>query len=251
MDNIKNFFSGINKRTWIIVGVAAAIVVASFAGMLITRNMKISKTDIVKGVDVSAYQGSIDWKTIENQDIYFAFIKASEGTDYKDSQFDTNWKNIDGTSIKKGAYMFYVFNEDGQAQADYFIKTVGTDYGDLPPVIDLEVYGQFETSPPTVKSVQNNLKKLIEKLKSTYKVEPIIYTNYNTYNLYLSDGNLDQPIWITDLSDQVPEMSGGHDWKFWQYSQRGILNGYSSDSERFIDMDLYNGTLAEFYKEYK
>ncbi|MEF9918475.1 MAG: glycosyl hydrolase family 25, partial [Eubacterium sp.] len=58
------------------------------------------------------------------------------------------------------------------------------------------------------------------------------------------------PIWICDLSDQTPELKGGHDWILWQYSQRGILKGYNGE-ERFIDMDLYNGTLYQFKKAFK
>lgn len=98
--------------------------------------------------------------------------------------------------------------------------------------------------------VQAIVNDMIVRFKDYYEKTPIIYTNYNTYNTYLSDAFAEIPIWICDISDQEPDLKGGHEWLFWQYSQREILNGYSGE-ERFIDMDLYNGDLRQFKKQFE
>lgn len=145
--------------------------------------------------------------------------------------------------------MFWQFGEDGDKQAQYFIKTVSSGKNDLPPVIDLELYGDYLDNPLDKDQVIANLTKTVQALKKNYDKDPIIYTNYLTYNTYLKDEFEDLNIWICDLDDAEPSLSGDHTWTFWQYSQRGILNGYEG-SERFIDMNLYNGTLKEFYENF-
>lgn len=237
------------KRLTLITGGVLILLLLIFIINYFVEINRENATSIVKGVDVSAYQGDIDWKTIESQDIYFAYIKATEGQDYTDEKFETNWKNIDSTGIRKGAYMFFMFDEDGKSQADYFIKQVDNDKNNLPPVIDFELYGDYLNNPLDKSQVLDNLNKTVQALKNNYDKEPVIYTNYLTYNTYLKSDFKELDIWICDLDDAKPEMSGSHSWKFWQYSQRGILSGYSG-SERFIDMNIYNGSLRDFNKEY-
>lgn len=225
---------------------AGAVVILVLILLLIswiqTRREEARKT-VVLGVDVSTYQGDIDWPTIESQGIDFAYIKATEGEDYTDDRFEQNWSDIDQTGILKGAYMFWCFDEDGGDQADYFIKTVPDESHTLPPVIDMELYGDFTDNPLPKNQVLNNLNKTIEKLQEAYGTNPIIYTNYKTYEMYLSDADAEIPIWICDISNSAPKLGGDHEWIFWQFSQRGILDGYTGGP--FIDMDLYNGTLRE------
>lgn len=228
-----------------------AIIVVIIALLVIARIHTIDeekKTYTVVGVDVSAYQGTIDWKTLEKQDISFAYIKATEGADYVDKKFTENWKNIDKTGIVKGAYLFWRFEEDGKKQADYFIKTVPKEKGTLPPAIDVELYGEYEEKPMEKDKVVKNLQTTIDAIRDQYKMDPVIYTNYRTYSLYL-DGEFEGlKIWIVDLSNNQPDLSGNHEWEFWQFTQRAILKGYQGDT-RFIDLDLYNGNLNELHEE--
>lgn len=199
----------------------------------------------VLGVDVSAYQGTVDWQAIADQGMKFAYVKATEGTDYLDSQFKTNWENARKAGLKTGAYLFVDLTEDGKAQADYYIKNVTKESGTLPPVIDFELYGDYADNPPDQAKMHALLKEIIDALKDEYGQTPIIYTNYLTYNTYLTSDFTEVPIWIVDLSDSQPELRGDHQWVFWQYTQRGILHGYDGD-EQFIDMDIFNGDLKAF-----
>lgn len=249
---IINFASRLTKKQLLITLITGSILLLLliiWGISAIIHTNQVNHTYIVKGVDVSAYQGDIDWSTLEDQGVYFAFIKATEGEDYTDEKFEENWKNIESTGIRRGAYMFWQFGEDGDKQAQYFIKTVSAGKNDLPPVIDLELYGDYLDNPLDKDQVIANLTKTVQALKKNYDKDPIIYTNYLTYNTYLKDEFEDLNIWICDLDDVEPSLSGDHTWTFWQYSQRGILNGYEG-SERFIDMNLYNGTLKEFYENF-
>lgn len=234
----------------LIIAAAALIALLVFAGLLcayLIRQHRISQVGRVIGIDVSAYQGDIDWKTIKKQGVVFAFIKATEGSDYTDKRFEDNWNGAKAAGIRRGAYMFYNFDEDGDKQAEYFIQTVPKERHALPPVIDVELSdGQ---NPPKKQDVIKNVQKVYDALKKHYKSDPILYTNGHTYETYFADSFKDAPFWICDLSSEWPELAG-HDWTFWQYTWRGVLNG-TDGSTVFTDMNLYNGTLADFYKTYK
>ncbi|MDO4288581.1 MAG: GH25 family lysozyme [Eubacterium sp.] len=234
----------LTKRNLIIAaGAAAAVLVAVVLYFAIT--IGATRGDYVKGVDVSAYQGDIDWKKLASQDITFAYIKATEGADHEDSKFDTNWAEAKKTGLKVGAYHFVNFDQDGKTQAEHFIQKVPKDDDSLPPVIDLELYGDYLEKPMDKDKVQAILNDMIIRLEEYYGKTPIIYTNYNTYNTYLADAFAEISIWICDISSQEPELEAGHQWIFWQYSQRELLNGYEGE-ERFIDMNIFNGTMKEF-----
>ena len=107
----------------------------------------------VRGIDVSSYQGKIHWPTLSSQRISFAFIKATEGSSHKDPNFDHNWKEAQKTHLRIGAYHFMSFETPGKTQAKNFISTVGKTGGDLPPVVDVELYGGFIAKNPSAEQV--------------------------------------------------------------------------------------------------
>lgn len=221
------------------------IVLAIYIFALILHSYDNSKVKKVIGIDVSSYQGEIDWPTIEDQGIYFAYIKATEGSDILDSRFEENWENIDKTGMKKGAYLFYNFNEDGERMADFFIENVPVERDSLPPSIDVELDQQTAKAGIDKTAILNNIKVLSQELKETYNKNPIIYTNIYTYNELFTDQMEDTEFWICDLDSNIPDL-GDHNWVFWQYTWRGILNGIGEENQ-FVDMNLYNGNLKEFY----
>ena len=95
------------------------------------------------------------------------------------------------------------------------------------------------------------LNKVIKKLKDNYQRDPVIYTNMHTYNTYLKGTQLENEnvkYWICDINNSEPELKES-EWKFWQFSWRGMLNGINSE-EKFVDLDVYNGNLNDFYNEY-
>ena len=101
----------------------------------------------IRGIDVSRFQTEIDWQLINNENIRFIFIKATEGADYRDPAFAENWSKSKQTGLIRGAYHFFTFCRAGKEQARNFIETVPVEVEMLPPVIDLEFGGNCSPRP--------------------------------------------------------------------------------------------------------
>jgi lysozyme len=167
----------------------------------------------VQGLDVSSYQKEVDWKTVAQSNAYsFVFIKATEGKNYKDAYFATNWRETKAHGLLRGAYHFYRENRTAAEQAANFISMVPREKGMLPPVIDLEVSGQDHDAPLL------ELRLLLHLLEEHYQIKPIIYTDAERYREYVR-GNFDEyTIWYRDIF--LPVQITGARWSFWQYCSR-------------------------------
>ena len=113
------------------IGVITLLILL-FCGVLHINNPDPEKYPVV-GVDVSSYQGTIDWKTLASQNVSFAFIKATEGSSTIDAYFEKNWAGASETNLRIGAYHFFSFESPGETQADLFCSTVTLVDNMLPP----------------------------------------------------------------------------------------------------------------------
>ena len=199
----------------------------------------------VKGVDVSSYQGNIDWPLLASQDIDFAYIKATEGSSSQDRCFSQNWQEASQTGIRIGAYHFFSFESAGQTQAQNFIDTVDPVDNMLPPVIDVEYYGSF-TSEDTidVSAVRKELRTMVDILTEEYGMKPVIYVSESSYKTIVKGSFEDCGLWYRSVYSKVP---GDVNWVFWQYSNRHRLKGYDG-KEAYIDMNVFAGNKEEFIK---
>ena len=196
----------------------------------------------VRGIDVSHYQGEIDWNVLSENSIDFAYIKATEGSEYVDERFEYNFENALKTDLYVGAYHFFSFESDGKTQAANFINNVPKTEGMLPPVIDVEYYGDVKKDPP--KDISKDLGEMIDALYKYYGTQPVIYTTVEVYNKYIAENYENQDIWIREVI-MTPYLSDDRQWTFWQYTNREKLNGYNGE-EQFIDMNVFCGSRAEF-----
>lgn len=199
----------------------------------------------VLGVDVSHYQGEINWNDIEAQNVSFAFIKATEGSGYIDEYSSKNLTEAAETDIKISAYHFFSFDSPGKTQAENYISVVSPDAIDMPPVVDIEYYGDKQTNKPTEEECEEILRPLLELLEEHYGEKPIIYTTLPVYNRYIKENFSDYPLWIRNVFCE-PQLI---DWKFWQYSDKGELYGFKGE-EKYIDLNVYNGSEEEFLAEF-
>ncbi len=198
----------------------------------------LAKKYEVRGIDVSRYQGGIDWAMLaEGQD--FAYIKATEGSGYADDKFAYNFKEAKAAGLRVGAYHFFSFDSSGETQADNFIENVGDGAGMLPPVIDVEYYGKYFKDPKPAEEVLPELEAMTERLRRYYGTEPVIYSTGSAYRRYIRDLGTDCSMWRRNVYFKP---SG--DWSFWQYSSVGRLEGYSGE-EKNIDMNVFKGTRDE------
>jgi len=129
----------------------------------------------VKGIDVSYYQGTINWTSVKNDGVKFAFIRASDGLNTIDSKFESNWSGSRAAGIKHGAYQFFRPGQDPIAQADLLLQKIGNKIAadDLPPVIDVEASDGQSAATITAK-----VKKWVAHVKAATGRDPIIYTGF-------------------------------------------------------------------------
>lgn len=240
------------KRTIIIIAVILAVLLFGvilnslvWRGYIILNAVNVIKYP-VRGIDVSHYQGDIDWNTLAKADISFVFIKATEGSSYVDDRFAYNYENAAKTKLPVGAYHFFSFDSPGKTQAKNFINTVEPYEGMLPPVIDLEFYGGKHNNPPARDSVEHELGDMISTIETHYGLKPIIYVTEEAYEAYIVGGYADYNIWIRNVKTK-PSLSDGRAWTFWQYTNRERLKGYSGE-EKFIDMNVFVGNEADWSK---
>lgn len=233
-------------RTLGIAAAAAVVLVAVLALLVWTGvlwpNRVAADRYAVRGVDVSAYQGEIDWPVLAAEDLDFAFVKATEGSEHVDERFAANWEGARSTDLLVGAYHFLSFESPGADQAAHLIDVVPAESGTLPPVVDVEYYGEFADDPPSVAELRGILDPMLDALEAHYGVPPVIYTTQQLRGAYLGDDYDRYPLWIRSVAS-TPDLPR-RDWEFWQYSDRDTLPGYAGE-ENHVDMNVFDGTLAD------
>lgn len=194
----------------------------------------------VHGIDISRYQGNIDWELLRNASIQsspvrFVFIKGTEGVSIVDENFNLNFYQAKKNDFIRGVYHFYTPDVDATRQAQFFMKQVHLEPGDLPPVLDVEKAGDLSKE-----DLQREVKKWLSLVEERYKVKPIIYSGYKFKLKYLSDSLLNTyPFWIAHY--YVDKLSYKGPWHFWQYTDSGKLKGIKGN----VDCNLFNGSLKE------
>lgn len=234
------------KKTVAVAIIAAAVLLGAIFALLVLKqkihlNNPSDAQYPVKGIDVSSYQGEIDWEVLSKENISFAYIKATEGSSFIDSNFAYNYEEANKTDLRVGAYHFFSFDSEGRTQADNYISVVGAKENMLPPVVDFEFYGDKAKNPPDVSTTEKELRVLLETLEDYYKVKPVIYATERTYRDYLKGKFDDYDIWIRNV--YFRPLHGN--WKFWQYSCTGELKGYIG-KEKYVDLNVFNGSRKEF-----
>ncbi len=223
---------------------AALILFLLFYKGVIIWNSPSEKHYPVRGVDVSSYQGEIDWQVLSGQNIRFAFIKATEGSTYTDRCFNANFEGAIAAGLRVGAYHFFSYDSSGSEQAAHFIDTVPIAERMLPPVVDVEFYGTYSDAPAAADHVLPELTVLLDTLEAHYGMKPLLYATGKAYNLYIAEHFPENGIWIRDILKK-PSLSDGREWIFWQYTDREKLDGYNG-KEQFIDMNVFYGSMDEF-----
>ena len=194
------------------------------------------------GIDVSHYQGKINWdKVTKVQDsfpISFVFVRATAGSVKVDRKYKTNWSKSRQKGFIRGAYHYYRPNENSILQANNFINTVQLQKGDLPPVLDIEAI-------PRIQSIENlkiGLRKWLNKVEKHYGMKPIIYSGESFYNDHLYKDFAEYTCWVANYNFYVENID--KDWSFWQFTDKGSVRGI----KEFVDLNIYNGSREELLK---
>ncbi|HEX8427919.1 MAG TPA: glycoside hydrolase family 25 protein [Hymenobacter sp.] len=187
----------------------------------------------VHGIDVSSYQGRIDWKEVSRNQVKFAFIKATEGVTLRDPRFQRNWNGAHQAGMYRGAYHYFQPTYDGARQANLFTRTVPLAPGDLPPVLDVE-HAEFHD----VSIMRRNVAVWLRLVERHYGVRPILYSNYSFYKRYLA-GHFDKyPLWLAHYEVDQPRLPR-EKWIIWQHSDESYIPGIRGA----VDFNVFQGNF--------
>lgn len=193
----------------------------------------------VLGVDVSAHQGDIDWERLAGSRVAFAYIKATEGMDFRDARFPANWAASRRAGIHRGAYHYFTNCGSGAAQAQNFISAVPVDPEALPAVVDAEHLAPCR-SGPGIAAPAAELRIFIDLLQQRYGRRPIVYTTRAFEAAHLRGELMGESFWLRSLF--FPPRYRAGQWVLWQYHHRGRRPGIAGP----VDLDAFHGTRSEF-----
>lgn len=206
------------------------------------------------GVDVSHWQGAVDWGLMRQHEVRFAFIKATQGTGGVDPKFRSNWANAKEAGLLRGAYHFLEPNLNAEQQALHFFNMMKAvdDFGELPPVLDVE-------KRPMRASV---IRECLLEIQKLFDKRPIIYT---AQYIWETMGGVswadDYPLWVAQYPYRVwddtilerADRGQPHlprdwpNWQFWQFSEKAPGPTYGVESAG-LDLNMFNGSVDDLYE---
>ena len=198
--------------------------------------------NVVEGIDVSVWQGTIDWKKVKASGKVWAVMRVSDGT-YMDKQFDANWANSKSAGVIRGVYQYFEPGGDAIQQANILLNKMGKlGPEDLPPTLDVEATGN--QSPAVIAS---KIKQWVDHVKAATGRDPMIYTGKWFWDPKVASGAFaNLPLWHAQYcTNCCPAISVyWKAWKIWQYSSSGKVGGISGN----VDTNKFNGSNAELLK---
>lgn len=221
-------------------------------------------TTYVRGIDVSRYQPKVDWAKVKAAGIAFAVPKASQ-SNWADPMFATHWAGAKSAGLLRSAYHFFVPDMDPLKQAAAYLKALGSDPGDLPPVLDVEA----KTTNPA--QLAKDAEKWLAEVEKQLGKRAVVYTAAWYWNSTMLIGGKypawasERPLWVAayPVKDGMPSLEqiaqgkykpllpkGWDKCAFWQYSERGRVDGVANPDGKpaNVDLNVFEGTLDDLGK---
>jgi lysozyme len=172
-----------------------------------------------RGIDLSHHNGHVDWDALDREGLDFIYLKATEGRDWTDADFQTNWIEATRRGYAVGAYHFYILCKPAEKQAVNFIRAVEVREGTLPPAVDLEYAHNCEPyrDPAGTKA---ELKLFLDRLEAEYGAVPLLYVTKEFHADWIDGSFAKYPLWIRSV-DGAPGMP----YAIWQHSMKGQVAG--------------------------
>ncbi|MDE6369723.1 MAG: hypothetical protein K2K94_10860 [Muribaculaceae bacterium] len=234
-----------NHARYIAIGIIAVTAAAIFAvgawRMTATRrpHVDVERDRFpVVGVDLSAHNGEVDFKRVAADGVDFVFLKATEGTNFKDPKFQANYQAARDAGVKVGAYHFFRFDSDGYEQGRNFLETVDSLSLDLPLAIDIEEWGN-PIDRPTDEIIESIRGMIFALEGGQHKV--ILYTNKNGYTRFVKGRLEEMPVWVCSFTN--PPMPSDK-WLLWQHSHESHIDGIKGK----VDLNTFNGDSLSWDK---
>jgi GH25 family lysozyme M1 (1,4-beta-N-acetylmuramidase) len=202
----------------------------------------------VPGMDVSSHQGDVDWKSSWDKGARFAYVKATEGTHYRNPKFTQQYNGSFDVGMIRGAYHFALPDRsDGAAQANFFVNNGGgwtPDGKTLPPALDMEYNPYGDTCYKMDQAAMTAwVKAFSDTVFARTKRHPTIYTSTSWWNkcvggsVKFGDNN---PLWVAHYNSKLGPLPVGFDFHtIWQWQAAGLFPG---------DQNLFNGEFAQLQR---
>ena len=189
----------------------------------------------IHGIDVSKYQGDIDWAQVKASGVKFAYIKATEGGDHTDAKFQQNWNGAKAVGLPRGAYHFVYWCRPWHEEMRHFIQTVPKEPDALPPVLDVEATPESKKCKRRLERgpVVAEMREMLRAMERHFGKKPVIYSTVDFYEAILSPNELeDYPIWIRSTKHSPHVRYGSRNWHFWQYQSDAQIPGIVGNVDR-------------------
>ncbi len=180
------------------------------------------------GIDVSAHQGSIDWKRVSKDGIDFAYLKATEGRDFSDKHFGSNWQEASEAGLQRGAYHYFTLCSTGSDQARHFLEVAPPEPSALPPAVDLEAL--TGSCNPTRATVEREIHEFLALVERSWGRGAVLYVSGDFEDRFPIRDEPDRARWQPHLLLRP----GDSRWVMWQASSFAHIDGISGS----VDLDV-------------
>jgi lysozyme len=235
----------------------ASLLVLAVAGTLFIAPAPATAApaDMLPGIDVSQWQGTVDWAKVGSSDVRFVIMRATRGAAYLDPMYGTNLTGASAHGLVVGAYHRAKpagAPGDAEAEADHFVQVARNAPGDLVPALDIEERGGL-----SVAGLQDWVRTWLARVRSKLGVRPMVYTSPYFWRTAMGDSQWfaqnGYVVWVAHWGvnrqnlDVPAQGWAGGDWTFWQYTNRGRVAGIAPavDRDRFNGTNLHRAEIAE------
>jgi len=202
-----------------------------------------SSEEIYEGIDVSEWQGTINFTEVADSGIDIVYIRASEGTDYIDPYFKENYENAKANGLKTGFYHYLTARteEESRAEAEFFVGNIKGTEPECKLAMDFESFGDLD-----IEDINEISKVFLERVQELSGKECVIYSDaFNAREVFDEELAEKYAIWVADYFVEEPENNGK--WSSWvgfQFTDRGRINGIDGnvDRDKFTNGILLNDT---------
>lgn len=231
-------------------GIAGPQTLGLIATLVAGSTATTGNSSSIHGIDVSHFNGTINWSAVPKSEAAFVYHKATQGATYKDPMLSANMASLEQLGFLYGGYHFFVFSGDSVPDQVQNFLSCGIDFskkGVLPPVLDVE----WQATPELNQYISSNqaacvaaVQQWLSSVAQTTGRTPIIYTNTSFWHDYLGNpaGFENYPLWIASYTPAPPALPPGwSNYTMWQYSEQGSVTGITGN----VDQDLFNGNMLQ------
>ena len=192
------------------------------------------KRNYLDGIDVSEWNGEIRFREVRDAGIQLVYIKATQGTDYVDREFERNYTEAARERLKVGFYHYVSARtiQEAQEEAQFFAENIRRKHKDARPAMDFESFGDL--SEEAIRDISS---AFLVTLERELKIRPALYSDASNASRIFADNRFTRyPLWIAEYGVSRPDMENPWSrWSGWQYSDAGRVSGIASR----VDLDYF------------